>query len=279
MKFYWRWKSGVCRIGIGSLAGGTKMHKTKILISLVLAFAILIVQVGTVFAAPPMEEDPALISGTVQSITLETDPNSGMTTVLVTVVDEGTSQTVRVSLDTAVSLGLITLDGEGNPVINETALDQPVGIPESAVIPDEVEPRHPVGSALAAFFSDIPGMDYDTIMALHDEGFGFGLIAQALWLTKKLEDGDADLVWALLRAKESGDFSDFVLEDGTTPQNWGQLKKALGKAENLGFVMSNKEKENANHQNNANALGPVNGNANGHEKDKNNNGKGKGHNK
>ena len=253
------------------------MHKTKFLISLALALTILVSQAGTAFAAPAFQQDESSqITGTVQSITLESDPNTGTTTVLVTLIDGKAFHTVRVSLETAITLGLVTLDGDGNPLLNQSVLGDFIEIDPAAMIAQEVEYRHPVGSALAAFFSDILGVDYDSIMAMHDEGFGFGVIAQTLWLTKKM-DGDSEIFLALLEAKESGDFSAFVLEDGTTPKNWGQLKKALSDKGSLGVVMANKG--NGNGQGNAGSNGN-NGNANVHDnekgkdKEKNNNGKG-----
>ncbi len=80
---------------------------------------------------------------------------------------------------------------------------------------------------------------------MHEEGYGFGVIAQALWLTQKME-GDADVLTAILEAKKTGDYSAFTLEDGTVPTSWGQLKKAImagDKKNNLGVVMSGKDKD------------------------------------
>jgi len=79
-------------------------------------------------------------------------------------------------------------------------------------------------------------------MAAHANGTGFGVIAQALWLTKKL-DGDADVFLAIIDAKKTKDFSAFVLADGTVPQNWGQFRKVImdGKKGNLGIVMANRD--------------------------------------
>jgi hypothetical protein len=44
----------------------------------------------------------------------------------------------------------------------------------------------------------------------------------------------------ILEAKTTGDYSAFVLPDGSTPTNWGQFKKAaLGKdKKNLGIIVS-----------------------------------------
>src|SRR4026208_428634 len=179
------------------------MKNTKFLVSLTMVFAVLIAQVGVVFAAP------ALITGTVQSITLETNTNTAVTTVLVTVMDNGESQTVRITLESAITLGIIILGADGNPVINELILGQMVEIDPTTVITDRQMDQHPVGSALATFFSDIIDLDYETIMAAHEDGTGFGVIAQALWLTRKL-DGDAAMFVAIIDAKRTKGFSAFV---------------------------------------------------------------------
>jgi hypothetical protein len=195
----------------------------------------------------------------------------------------GVLQTVRVSQETATELGLVLLDGDGNPVINELALSETIDIDPTTVIPDQQESQHPVGSALATFFSDIQGLNYDTIMSAHGDGIGFGVIAQALWVTSEL-GGDSQLFQDLLYAKEHNDysaFSDFT-EDGTTPKSWGQLRKALLSKKSLGIVMSNHD-NNGNHANengnnkNKDKNKDKNNNANGNSNNGNENGNG--HNK
>ena len=242
------------------------MKSIKFLISLSLVFAASAAQVSAVFAAP------AAIAGTVQSVTLETNTTTAVTTVLLTVVANGESQTLRITLESAITLGIVTLGGDGNPVINELILGQPVEIDPTMVITDEQMKQHPVGNALATFFSDINDLDYETIMAAHENGTGFGVIAQALWLTRKL-DGAADLFVAIIEAKRTKDFSAFVLEDGTIPANWGQFKKAImdGKKGKPGIAMTD--------QGNNGSGNNGNGNGNGKDKDKDdkqNNGRGNG---
>jgi hypothetical protein len=241
------------------------MSKRKFFISLILSIAVLMSQAGGVLAAPALEAFPP-IGGAVQSITVETDTTTGITTVLVTLTDDGQDfRTVRVSQKTAEKLGLVVPDDDGKPLINQSALGQSIEIKLSAIIPDKGE-RHPVGDALATFFSERLNIEheslYDIIMTVHEEGFesdngfGFGTIAQALWLTTKMQ-GDAEVFQALLLAKETGDFTAFVLDDGTTtPENWAQFRKAVAegkKITNLGSVMStnngnaqdkNKDKQN-----------------------------------
>lgn len=214
--------------------------KIKLLISISLALILMLGISGTVLAAPAAQETTP-IEGTVLSVTPETDPTTGETTVLVEVLlaDGVTTQTVRITDDDASALGLVTIDPTtGEVTIADTAVGSPVSIDPAQVISDEgegEEAQHPVGTILADFF----GADYGAIMDAHDDGFGFGVIAQALWMADKLE-GEADFT-AILEAKESGDYTGFTFEDGTTPENWGQFRKAVlqdDKKANLGQVMS-----------------------------------------
>src|SRR6266498_2799465 len=130
------------------------MSSTKLLASLLLVLAVLFAQVGNV-AAAPLTQDATPITGTVQSITTETDAN-GVTTVIVTLLDDqGATQTVRLSVDTAVALNLVTLDpATQEPVVDETQVGQPVEIDPTTVIPDEepTESVHLISTLLADFF-------------------------------------------------------------------------------------------------------------------------------
>ena len=236
-------------------------HKTRFFLSLVLALTLLLVQFGGVFASPA-RQNPDPVGGIVQSITLEADTVTGVTTVSVDVMD-GTElpQTIRVSLETAIAQGFVILNGDGKPEINNSALGKPVEIESSSLIPAHEENDHPLAHALATFFSDIEGIDYQTIMTAHEQGVGFGVIAQTLWLTTKLE-GDSEIFEELIHAKQTGDFSSFILEDGTTAENWGQLKKAIlgkDKKDGLGVVISN-----SNNHGNGNDNNPAN-NGNGND--------------
>jgi hypothetical protein len=155
---------------------------------------------------------------------------------------------VRISEKTAKDLGLVMFDSDGKLSINDLALGKQVEISPEMILPDKDQDRHPVGNALATFFSDIEDLDYDTIMLAHSDGIGFGVIVQALWLTSKLE-GNAEVFQALLLAKETGDYTAFALEDGTTPKNWAELRKELfdgKKPANLGAIMSNQDGANGN---------------------------------
>ena len=209
----------------------------KLFVSIFLVLALLTMSVGTVFA------QDSTLKGTVQSVTVGTDAN-GATIVTVSLLDDqGGTQTVTLSLETATSLGLVVTDANGMTTVSETAVGSSVTINTADVIPAPEEPQHPVGSALSNFFSGLLGVDYDTIMSYHQDGMGFGVIAQALWLTNEL-GGDTNTFTALLDAKQSGDYSNITLADGSTPSNWGDVVKSLKHGDNLGKVMSGNDNSN-----------------------------------
>lgn len=272
-QLYWHAISEIRRITNTSANRNMTVHRMKFLISLILAVSILIIQTGGVFAASALQTSPVL-QGTIQSITLETYSTTGITVVIVTLMEsDQIFQTIRVDEKSAKDLGLVVFDGDGKLIINESALGQSVEIKPEMILPDHEEDRHPVGNALATYFSNIAGLDYDTIMLAHNDGNGFGVITQALWLTTKL-DGNVEVFQALLLAKENGDYKDFIFEDGTVPQNWAELRKGLfdgKKLENLGNVMSNKNHENGNT--------PEKNKEKNKDKEKNNGDNGKGGNK
>ncbi len=250
------------------------MKKAKLFTIALIVTILVITQFAMVSAAPSLDEADS-ISGSAYSVAPITDTNTGETIYAITVIDDlGEYQTVRVSAETAYSLGFLDYDGDGNLAILDPELwPDSVSILLSDVIPNEEEVHHPVGTALAAFFSEIPGVDYDAIMTAHENGYGFGVIAQALWLTQKME-GDADVLVAVLEAKKTGDYSAFTLEDGTVPTNWGQFRKAImagDKKGNLGVVMSGKDKDKDNAGGNGNNGNNGNADNNGNNKDKDKN--------
>jgi hypothetical protein len=264
------------------------MKTSKILVAFVLAIALLSTQVGVVIAAPVSEA--AILIGKVTEVTLETDANTAVTTVLVKISDEnGNSQSFRISQQTALDLGILIPDINGGiPVINPDVFELTIQIDPKTVISDNEADRHPVGDALATFFSDTINIDYDTIMKAHEEGVGlckgstgFGVIAQALWLTQKLKEefemDTSELFCAILLAKETGNYGKFVLEDGSTPKNWGQFRKAVldgDKKGNLGIVMSDKDKDKSKNANNGDNNGNEgNGNGNNGNGNRGNDGK------
>ena len=250
-------------------------HGLKFSLSLLMAFSLLLAQGGRVFASSA-GQNALPVSGVVQSLTLETDASTGVTTVIVDILKANDlSQPVRVSLETAFSLGLVVLDEDGKPGINHFALGKPVEIDPRNIIPDQPVDQHPLGSALATIFSNIPGMDYETIMSAHQQGIGFGVIVETLWLTTKLE-GDTEVFEAILHAKQTGDYSAFALEDGTTPKNWGQLRQLILDPKNDLHVVTPHQDHtnNGNHGTNSNGGGSNNGNGGGNG---NGNGNNNGH--
>jgi hypothetical protein len=255
----------------------------KIYTSLLLVFALLVIPTGIVFA---QESTP--ITGTVQTVVLETDQTTNETVAVVTILDEATgeTQTVTLDLETAADLGVVTTDpSTGIATVNEGSIGTVVEIDPTTVIDDdetETEEEHPVGSALGNFFGDLFGADYDTIMAVHEDGVGFGVIAQALWLTNEL-GGDTATFQALIDAKQTGDYSAITLADGSTPDNWGDVVKSLKKGDNLGSIMSGKadageeeEISEASAHGNGNNDDNGNGKDHGNGKDKDHNGNGNG---
>lgn len=266
------------------------MPRIKILLSIWLASLFLVTQIVAVGAAPANQEThpPA---GTVDSIAFETDGATGTTTVVVTFIDEtGVTQTVRLSIEDAIALDLV-LDSE---TINPDAIGNLTEIDPAKVIPDapaetEAEAQHPVGSALADFFSELLGVDYETIMDYHNNGVGFGVIAQALWMTNALE-GDSDTFAAILEAKQNHSYGEITLPDGSTPQNWGQFRKAVMQdrkksKKNLGAIMSGRAGDDqgnetqAGSQNNGNKPDKDKANNKDNNNDKGNKGNGNGKNK
>ena len=273
------------------------MNKIKLILTVALTFVVLFVQAGNAAAAPLAQDTTTDLTGTVTGVSFETDANN-VTTVLVTLTDDqNVTQTIRISVDTAASLGLLELDENGQPIIDSetglptpvdvTELTEPITFPADTILPDTEpveEPVHPISALLAGFF----GVDANVIEGYHtDDGFGFGVIAQALWMSQNLtgtEDtaGDASLADEILFAKENHDYSFFTdyFEDGTVPTNWGQFRKALlNKKENLGVVVSGQADESDTSTQSQLEHGN-NGKNNGNEHGKgNDNGKGKGHNK
>ena len=86
----------------------------KLFTSIFLVLALLAMTAGTAFA-----QETTPITGTVQSVVFETDAATGETIVVVTLLDEtGASQTLKINLETAQTLGLVTTD----PTTGESAV-------------------------------------------------------------------------------------------------------------------------------------------------------------
>ena len=214
------------------------MLNTKLLAGILLVLAVMFAQVGNVAAAPQTQDTTPTITQIDPPVTDE----NGVTTVLVTLLlEDQTTQTVRISLAYAVEIGLIDPTTQ-QPVSLEDVPDgttiDPNQVPEE--IPDEEpaeEDVHPIAALLADFF----GEDSSVVNDYHKDGFGFGVIAQAMWMSESI-NGDASAAGLILEAKQSGDYSAFELPDGSSPTNWGQFKKALRENKdkhNLGVIVSN----------------------------------------
>ena len=247
------------------------MVKTKIITTLLLAFAVLFTQIGTA-AAAPLNQDTTPITGEIQSITVETD-SDGLTTVVVEVLNAlGEIQTIRLSVDDALTLELITLDPDtDDPIADESKLGEIVEIDPSTISTEEEESHHIISILLAAFF----GEDAGIIDSYHEDGYGFGVITQAFWMSQNFS-GDATLAGDILVAKKNKDFEaffeahpEYLAEGEEIPTNWGQFKKAFSnKKNNLGVVVSGQADDTTDDQSSP-------GNGHGKNKDKGNNGNGK----
>jgi hypothetical protein len=248
------------------------------------------------------EGSSALVTGTIQSITLETDPATSTTTVVVFFVDDADSiQKARLSLETAITLGLVIPNPESvgldlvipDPVdptlvlysgvvealafvtdpitlvttldvtlLDEASVSQVVKldlatalllgliVPNAAMIggPIELDPADILESEtysekvtlLFTVFGAALTLTPDQLAAYETET-GFGVLAQALWITSSL-GGDSALLDLIITAKNTSDFSAIVLPDGSTPANWGQLRKAAltDSHQNPGQIVSGK---------------------------------------
>jgi hypothetical protein len=123
------------------------------------------------------------------------------------------------------------------------------------VVPPEepAEDVHPIAAILANFF----GEDPTVVNEYHLDGFGFGVIAQAMWVSRNLtgtedEVGDASLAGDILQAKRDKDYEAFFEAhpefgeqfSDEIPTNWGQFKKVLKeKKNNLGTIVSGQADE------------------------------------
>src|SRR5262245_63354362 len=86
-------------------------------------------------------------------------------------------------------------------------------------------------------------------MNANENGYAFGVIAQALWLTQK-RGGDSNFLLAILQAKSFGsydklfdDYQELLPDVSTIPTSWGQFRKAVMEKDNLGTVMSAKDED------------------------------------
>jgi hypothetical protein len=272
-----------------------KMSSTKLLASILLVLAVMFAQVGNVAAAPQTQDGTTTaITGTIQTITVDPDTNAVLVTVLLE--DQVTTQTVSLDpLDPAYS---DLFNSDTHELIAQVGDSVAWEVNSADVVPDEepVEPDvHPISWLLAQFFFDgdpdiaiaIDSFHNGDFKIIGDDGteqtldqvFGFGVIAQALWMSRDSEgNADVELTGDILLAKEDKDYQAFFdahpeyLEQvgDNMPTNWGQFKKALSeKKNNLGVIVSGQ----ADQDDSTDALTQQN---HGNNKDKNpNHGNGK----
>jgi len=226
--------------------------------SIVITCVLLAVPTLLVFAENPIVEP---VTGTIQTITPLTDPITGDVTVRVGLRTTDGVLPIIFSLENAVSLGLVTATADIPPVVTvvEAMIGQILTVDPSLVLETGELVTQPVAVAMGDFLSGLLGVDGAALMAYHEQGLGFGEIAQAGFIALAL-DGNSTTFSTILAAKKSGDYSAVVLPDGSTPSNWGQLRKAVFSDEknlkNLGAVMSGRvEKENGKQNQNEHGNG------------------------
>lgn len=135
---------------------------------------------------------------------------------------------LAVALSTAALLLLVGLvvaaPVSTTAVQTRQVFDSPIVTNTVPVLTDTVPMTHPVGLAIALYFN-IP---YTQVMALHDQGLGFGNIARA-YLTAAASHG-------VLTPTQ-------VLDLRQAGAGWGQIKKEYGVhpgGNGLGSIMSHK---------------------------------------
>lgn len=222
------------------------MLRMKMIAGLTLVAAVLMVVSSTALAAPGAQSvdtatptvtatvTAAPIVGTIQTINITT--TNGVTSVIVTLTGklDGKTYTQTYTLAEAESLGLVTLVNN-QPAVDTTKIgtDLTFTPPAPTVTPTPTS-QNPVSALIATFF----GLDYSLVDSFHQDGSGYGVIAQACWMSFEVK-GDTSLCSDILKAKQSGDYSAIQLPNGETPTNWGQFKKAVQeKGQNLGSIIS-----------------------------------------
>src|SRR5574341_1646530 len=217
------------------------------LIGIMLTLILISLPVASVYAAPATQT-AAAGTCTIQDISIST--STGALVVTVTCTD---GSKVNFNEADALKLGLIIQNADGSVSVNGAMVGQTIDTGASDPCAASADmgtgdtSQHPVGAALAGFFCEkMDDATYDDIMGYHEDGFGFGVIAQALWFASDLGVDPG----AILEAKKSGDYSTIKLPDGSTPTatNWGQFRKEVlalsveNVKHNLGEIMSGKVK-------------------------------------
>jgi len=222
------------------------MIRKKIITLFVLIIVLTMLPLSSVLAAPsqqdptpppPVATEP--IVGTIDQIEIQGDPASNTAVVIVTLTGaDGVAQTVELTLADATTLGLIITNPDGTIVVNDAMIGTEISIDPTLIIP-VVDNK--VANAIADFLATVFDTDAATIMGYHEDGMGFGVIAQAGFMAAAL-NGDGATMEAILDAKQNGTFSELELPNGTVVNNWGELRKAVltnnKSLKNLGAIMS-----------------------------------------
>jgi hypothetical protein len=240
------------------------MTRTSVWVAVLVVLALAVGQAPFAQAAPLQQGTTTDV--TIVSITETYDSGTGLVDGydVTYSYQGGYTETVHLTIQQAYDWGLLQDDGSGsayyidpvtlNPVLIVFAND-PIQVLTDLVGPDPCATPdgggQPVGAALTGMFCGSQGVSYDTIMAYQASGYGFGVIAQALWMAQVLDSADPTLFEAILAAKQTKDYAAIITQldgmgyDTSTVKNWnwGQLKKLVMASEmknlsNLGAIMS-----------------------------------------
>lgn len=219
------------------------MTNRKTLLGLVGALTLVLSQISVASAAP-------LTGGgsTTCTIRMMTQDSSGNW--VITCTDGSTATLTQAQ---AITTGLLASDGTTQLLFarDSITLDNSLVTKPCAVLGAQSDSsgrtsisistggsNQPVADALGAFFCGGSTDGALMIEQFHTDGFGFGEIAQALFVADQL-GGDVT-AWQILVDKHNHDFTGIALPDGSTPRNWGEIVKTMlaGSMNNLGGIMS-----------------------------------------
>jgi hypothetical protein len=197
--------------------------------------------VGKTLVIPdPADPTKELANGTLKSLVFVTDPLTKITTlalVVTEVLPDAVPPAAQTPVDVPVSLDLEQAIALGLVIPDPTMIGTAIVIDPTLIIKSITLVKGT--TALDTYFGTALGLTGDELAAYKGAGFGYGEIAQACWMAYNL-GGDATLLNQILTAKQSGDFSTIVLPNGSTPTNWGQLRRAVltDPHQNFGQIMS-----------------------------------------
>ena len=226
---------------VNLLGSAGQAQQVRVSLETAIIMGLVIVAPSTTAVSQPVSipnTDPKnptfVLTGSVKSLVLGTDPVSMAFTLTVTVTDASNVDHV-VSLDLlgALSLGLVSITPDATKIGTPVVID-PKKILESTSFTQ-------MTTKIGAYFGPALGVTFAQLAAYQKAGFGLGEITQACWMAVQA-GGNATLLDQILTAKKTGNFSALVLPGGKTASNWGQLRKLLltDPHQNLGSIMSGK---------------------------------------